>query len=79
MNDTSDMVHVFSNTELTVTHLKNILEDNGITSLIRNDYESGNSAGFVGGSYTTIDLYIQKDDEAKARPIIEKFQASLEK
>ena len=79
MNDTSDMVHVFSNTELTVTHLKNILEDNGITSLIRNDYESGNSAGFVGGSYMSIDLYIQKEDEEKAKPIIEKFQASLDK
>ncbi|MCU4163095.1 putative signal transducing protein [Carboxylicivirga caseinilyticus] len=79
MNDTSDMVHVFSNTELTVTHLKNILEDNGITSLIRNDYESGNAAGFVGGTSTSVDLYIQKVDEEKALPIIEEFKTSLGK
>lgn len=77
MNDTSDMVHVFSNTELTVTHLKNILEDNGITSLMRNDFESGNSAGFVGGTNTSVDLYVQKVDEEKAKPIIEEFKAGI--
>lgn len=79
MSEDSDMVHVFSSTELTVNHLKNILADNGITSLVRNDYESGNAAGFVGGTATTIDLYIQKTDEEKALPIIEEFKASLKK
>ncbi len=77
MNDSSDIVHVFSNTELTVMHLKNILEDNGISSLVRNDYESGNSAGFVGGTSTSIDLYIQKVDEERAMPIIDEFKASI--
>nr|WP_321450289.1 DUF2007 domain-containing protein [uncultured Carboxylicivirga sp.] len=79
MTDSGDMVHVFCNTELTITHLKNVLADNGISSLIRNDYESGNSAGFVGGTSTSVDLYIQKTDEAKAKPIIEEFAKSLKK
>lgn len=78
MDNNSDMIHVLCSTELTVNHLKNILEENGITSLIRNDYEAGNAAGFVGGTASTIDLYIQKADEEKAKDIIEKFKASLQ-
>ncbi len=78
MEDTSDLVHIFCNTQLTVNHLKNILAENGITSLIKNDYESGNAAGFVAGTSANIDLYVQKVDGANAKDIVEKFKASLQ-
>lgn len=78
MTHDSDLIHVFAGTELTVLHLKDILGDSGITCLIRNDYESGKSAGFMGGTPTTVDLYIQKSDEAKAETIMAEFVKALE-
>jgi len=78
MNDNSSILHVFTGTELSVNHLKNILEENNIPSLIKNDYATGQSAGFMGGSALSIDLYIQEVDKDKAEPIIEKFKSSIQ-
>ncbi|MCU4174743.1 putative signal transducing protein [Carboxylicivirga sp. N1Y90] len=78
MNDNSSILHVFSGTEITVNHLKNILEENNVPSLIKNDYAAGQSAGFMGGTPFAIDLYIQEVDKDKAEPIIEKFKATIQ-
>ncbi|WP_185968823.1 putative signal transducing protein [Carboxylicivirga sp. M1479] len=74
-----DLIKVYSDTELTITHLKNVLADAGIESLIKNDYESGVSAGFVAGTLSAIDLYVFAKDEEKARPVVEKFISELQK
>lgn len=76
---TQELINVFTDTEITIVHLKKILAENGIESLIKNDNESGVSAGFVAGTVTSVDLYIFAKDEEKARPIIENFVANLEK
>ncbi|MBK3517473.1 putative signal transducing protein [Carboxylicivirga marina] len=74
-----DLINIYSDTELTVAHLKNALADNGIESMIKNDYESGVSAGFVAGTQTSVDLYIFSKDADIAQPIVDKFVSELKK
>jgi len=73
MKKNSNLIRVYSGTELTVNLLKDELENLGIPSMIRNDFKSGNSAGFVGGTPSSINLLIQEIDLEKAKPIINEF------
>jgi len=74
-----NLVNVYSDTEITVTHLKEVLAENGIESMIKNDFESGVSAGFVAGIPTSIDLYVFAKDKEKATPIVQQFIEELKK
>ncbi|MBS2211674.1 DUF2007 domain-containing protein [Carboxylicivirga mesophila] len=75
----TDIVNIYSDTELTVSHLKNVLADKGIESMIKNDFESGVSAGFVAGTVTSVDLYVMAKDELRAREIVEQFVNELKR
>ncbi len=59
MKDKSNLIRVYSGSELTVNLLKDALANLGISSMIRNDFNSGVSAGFSGGVPSSIDLLIQ--------------------
>ncbi len=74
-----DIVNIYTDTELTVTHLKNVLADKGIESMVKNEYDSGLSAGFVAGTPTTVDLFVLAKDEVRARAIVEQFVNDLKK
>lgn len=74
MKDKTNLIRVFTGTEITATLLKAELEQSGIAGIIRNDFNSGIAAGFSGG-YSSIDLYIQEADLKKAEPIINEFIA----
>lgn len=78
-NVMTDIVNIYSDTELTVSHLKNVLADKGIESMIKNDFESGVSAGFVAGTVTSVDLYVMAKDELRAREIVEQFVNELKR
>ncbi len=74
MKENSNLIRVYSGTELTVNLLKDELESFGISSMIKNDFNSGVSAGFSGGVPSSIDLLIQEFDLGKAEPIISEFR-----
>ena len=74
MKGNSNLIRVYSGTELTVNLLKDELEKFGISSLIQNDFNSGVSAGFSGGVPSSIDLFIQELDLGKAEPILREFR-----
>ena len=74
MKDKSNLIRVYSGTELTVNLLKDELEKFGISSMIQNDFNSGVSAGFSGGVPSSIDLFIQELDLGKAEPITREFR-----
>ena len=74
MKENSNLIRVYSGTELTVNLLKDELESFGISSMIKNDFNSGVSAGFSGGVPSSIDLFIQELDLEKAEPIISEFR-----
>jgi hypothetical protein len=73
MKRKTKLVKAYTGTELTVMLLKTELEKAGIASVIRNDFQSGITAGFSGGVPSAIDLYIQESDRDKATEVIEQF------
>jgi hypothetical protein len=76
MKENSNLIRVYSGTELTVNLLKDELEKFGISSMIQNDFNSGVSAGFSGGVPSSIDLFIQELDLGKAEPILSEFRVT---
>jgi hypothetical protein len=74
MKNDSDLVKVFTGSEVSGILLKAELEDIGIPALIKNDFQTGISAGFAGGIPYMIDLYINESDRKKADPVIKEFK-----
>jgi len=73
MKDDNNLIRVYSGTEISVTLLKEELEENGIAAMIQNDYQSGITAGFFGGGTTAIDLFVQESDLKAAESIVNDF------
>ena len=73
MDEKNELLRVYTGTELTANLLKEELEKNGISGMVRNDFKSGVMAGFSGGIPSAADLYINESDFDKAKPIITKF------
>lgn len=66
-------VLLYSGSEVRVILLKGLLEDKGIQTIVQNDYQSGISAGFAGGTVNTIRLKVHATDLELAKPILEDF------
>lgn len=75
MNE-NELVKIFTGSEVAIILLKEMLEENGIASMVRNGFQSGLSAGFYGGTPSAIDLYIQETDLKNAEPVIAEFHAN---
>ena len=73
MKEKNKLTRVFSGTEIPVKLLKDELEQEGISALIQNDFQSGILAGFSGGGPAAVDLFILESDLKKAEPIIAGF------
>lgn len=73
MEEENDLIRVFTGSEITVNLLKKELENSGIYSIVKNDFDAGMSAGFASGVPSAIDLYIQESDLNQADPIIKVF------
>ncbi len=58
MNSQIDLIRIYTGTEVSVILLKGELEEKGIYTMIKNDFQSGNMAGFFGGIPSAVDLYI---------------------
>ncbi|TDN96749.1 putative signal transducing protein [Sunxiuqinia elliptica] len=69
-NDTA-LIPVFTGSETEVILLKGQLEEQGISTLIRNDYQSGITAGFGGGTPSSIELLVQQKDLEAAQAILD--------
>lgn len=74
MKEKSNLIRVYSGTEITVNLLYDELEKIGISGIIQNDYNSGIIAGFSAGTSSSVDLFIQEIDIKNAEPIISGFR-----
>ncbi len=74
-----ELVKIYTDTEMTIVHLKKVLAENGIESLVKNEFESGVSAGFVAGTTSSVELYVFANDQVKAKPIVQQFIEDLQK
>lgn len=70
----SQYVDFFSGTEIRVILLKGLLEEEGIPTIMLNDFNSGNIGGFLGGTPSTVRLRVRQSDLDKARSILKSFE-----
>ncbi|MFA5418049.1 MAG: DUF2007 domain-containing protein [Bacteroidales bacterium] len=75
MNE-KDLIKIFTGTEIAVIQVKEILDENGIPTLMKNGYQSGISAGFIGGTPSTIELYVLEEDKERAEVIVNEISNS---
>jgi hypothetical protein len=73
MEKGDELIRVFTGSEVSVIILQGELEEIGIGSIIQNDYVSGISVGFMGGTPTSVDLFIQSCDYLNAESLIREF------
>lgn len=69
----SSLIKIHTDSEITIARIKAELYINGISSLVKNGFQSGAMAGFGGGQPETRELYIDSDDIEKATKIIQQI------
>jgi hypothetical protein len=70
----SRLIKLLTDSEITVLRIKNLLYLNGVSSITKNGFQSGASAGFGGGAPATLDLFIDSDDKKKTDKIISEMK-----
>ncbi len=78
MTAKQNIIKIFTGNEVSVYLLKGLLEEIEVSSMIKNDFQAGVTAGFFGGTPDVVDLFISKEDLKKATPIIEDFLNNAE-
>ena len=63
---------IFSGSEILAMGVKNILEDQGIEYIERNDVQSAVRAGF-GSADQAVHIFVYQDDVSKARALLSDF------
>ncbi|MBU8891281.1 MAG: DUF2007 domain-containing protein [Bacteroidales bacterium] len=78
MTTHKDLILLFTGSEINTTVLKEILDDNQIPSLIRNEMSSGKAAGF-GGGYVGSEAHVLVSEKhfEKAKALLEEFLKSF--
>ncbi|WP_373056831.1 DUF2007 domain-containing protein [Zunongwangia sp. H14] len=61
--------HVYTGPETNVQYLQELYEEEGISSRVRNDFDSGLRAGFGGGMPGQVLLFVDKKHLGKANEI----------
>lgn len=79
MEKDSQFIDFYSGTEIAIIGLKRQLEAIGVFGIIQNDFNSGISAGFFGGTADTIRFKIRASDIEKAKPILDEFLSAMNK
>jgi len=73
MNKRTNLIRIFTGTEINADLLKEQLEEIGIAALIKNEYLSGLSIGCASATSLSIDVYIQESDLKEAESTINSF------
>lgn len=73
MEDHQEFVDIYSGSQVRVIVLRGLLEEIGIDGIVQNDFQSGITAGFGGGTVNTVRLKVHESDFEKARPVVEDF------
>ena len=69
------LIEVFVGFEHTVRMMQmRLLDEAEIQSLIKNDYASGVIAGFVGGTMSSVSLFVKKSDSEHALNLLEDWE-----
>ncbi len=73
MEKEEQFIDFYTGSEIMIMGLRKRLEAVGVFGMMQNDFNSGNLAGFVGGSPNTVRFKIRAKDVEKAQPILEEY------
>jgi len=68
----SDYEHVFTGSAIKANYLKNIFDEEGIPSVVRNDQDSQLRAGFGGGYTNQALIFVKRNESMRAKRIVER-------
>ncbi len=71
MNEEEEYKRVYTGSEVNVQHLQNLMNEQGISTRVRNDFDSGLRAGFGGGLPGQVLLFAKSSEYEKALRITE--------
>ena len=66
MSTEDDYKRVYTGSEVNVLHLEDILQQEGIGTRVRNDFDSGLRAGFGGGLPGQVQLFVLSEQYEQA-------------
>lgn len=72
----TEHVKIFTGTSIIVRGLQNVLDNNNISSLIKDHVNSGQLAGF-GAQQNSIELFVLNTDKEKAQPIVDAYKEKI--
>lgn len=72
-NMQNKQIKIYTGNQISVLLIQQELKEKGILSIIQNDFQSGLTAGFGGGSPDQIDLLISIEDVKEASEIVKEF------
>jgi|TARA_R110002124_G_scaffold253438_1_gene418865 hypothetical protein len=72
----NEHVKIFSGSSIIVNRLKSLLEEENISSIIKDHINMGKVTGF-GPLGETIELFILNSDVEKAKPILDKYKEQI--
>lgn len=70
------LMKIFSGSEILALALQTKIEEVGVSTIVKNNIQSANIAGF-GGSGQAVEVFIQEVDFGKANEVIEEFRMSI--
>lgn len=73
MSEQNPFINIYSGSEVRVIMLKGLLEKVGVKAIVQNEFQSGISAGFGGGSVNTVRLKVHESELNKVKPIVDDF------
>jgi len=79
MSDQDSFVSIYSGSEVRVIMLKGLLEKVGVKAIVQNEFQSGISSGFGGGSVNTVGLKVHESELEKVKPIVDDFIKNQQK
>lgn len=78
MSENEDLYLLFTGSEIDANVLKEILEDNNIGCILRNDMSSAKAAGFGVNSGSEAKILVMEKDLGKAKELLNEFLNSFE-
>ena len=70
------LIKIFSGTEVLALNLQGRIEAIGVNTVIKNNIQSGQLAGFRTANQA-VEVFIQEVDFGKVNPVIEEFRLSI--
>ncbi|MCH2218184.1 MAG: DUF2007 domain-containing protein [Flavobacteriales bacterium] len=72
-----EYVNIFTGSSILTTRIKHLLEETGITSIVKDHMESGRLAGF-GTPMNSVQLFVLEKDLDEAKHVVANFEKEIE-